>query len=87
MANLKIAGLNGIIEDYETLANLPAEIQENMLNAEANVVIAAQKAELEKQGLIKSKQLRDSIARNRKVQKADLECTWTFCHRGHERME
>lgn len=47
MANITVAGLDGLIDDFAALASLPDRVAEDMLNAEADVIVPAQRAEIE----------------------------------------
>lgn len=67
MARLELEGLDGLIDDFEKLATIPDEVISDMLNAEADVVEAAQKAELRSLGLVDTGQLAESIKRTKKV--------------------
>ncbi len=67
MARLELDGFDGLIDDFEELAALPEEVISDMLNAEADVVEEAQKAELRLLGLVDTGQLVDSIKRTGKV--------------------
>lgn len=64
---LETEGLEELLGDLKKVMELPDRVQEDMLNAEADVVVQAQKDMIERLGLTDSFQLRDSIARNRKV--------------------
>lgn len=48
MAQIEVNGLNGLLEDLETLAGLPDSVGENILNAEADVIVQAQREEIER---------------------------------------
>lgn len=67
---LEVDGLDGLCADLEKVMELPERIQLDMLNAEADVIVEAQKAEIESLGLVDTGQLKKSIARTDKV-KAD----------------
>lgn len=64
---LETDGLDQLIADMEKVMELPDRVQEDMLNAEADVVVRAQRDELTSQNLVNTGQLRESIARNNKV--------------------
>lgn len=64
---LETEGLDELIADLEKVMDLPEQVKDDMLNAEADVVVQAQKEEIESLGLVDTGQLRDSITRNRKV--------------------
>lgn len=51
MANMNIDGLDGLLESFAALADLPDEVVEAMLDAEAAVVLPAERAEAEKLGM------------------------------------
>ena len=67
MSRLEVEGLDGLIDDFEALAALPEEVISDMLNAEADVVEEAQKAEIKLLGLVNTGQLVESIRRTGKV--------------------
>lgn len=60
---LDMEGLNEMILGMENLMELPRKVQLDMLNAEADIVVSAQKEEIEKLKLVDSGQLKASIAR------------------------
>lgn len=43
MAYFKVEGLDDLAKDFENISTLPSEVIDEMLNAEADVVVAAQK--------------------------------------------
>lgn len=49
MGSVKISGIETLISDFSKMANLPDHVSEAMLQAEADVVLAAQRTEIEKQ--------------------------------------
>ena len=51
MAQFNFHGLDELMLDLETLANLPEDVHDEMLNAMADVTLAAQKAEAAKLGM------------------------------------
>ena len=64
MARVDVEGLNGLIDDFEKIIRLPEAVIMEMLHAEADVVVKAQKQEIEALGLKDTGQMKDSIARN-----------------------
>lgn len=76
MAKISMDGLDALIEDLESIMELPDEVVLEMLEAEADVVEQAQKRKLKKLGLIGEKgggQLIGSIRRTKKLTKKNLE--------------
>lgn len=49
MAYLEINGMDALMDDFSALAHLPYEVVEDILNAEADVIVPAQRAEIKKQ--------------------------------------
>lgn len=49
MAQLEIDGLNGLLEDLEALAGLPDSVADGILEAEADVIVQAQREEIGRQ--------------------------------------
>ena len=49
MAQLEVDGLNGLLEDLEALAGLPDSVADGILEAEADVIVQAQREELGRQ--------------------------------------
>lgn len=49
MARLEINGMDALLADYKELLQLPHEVAEDILNAEADVIIPAQRAEIQRQ--------------------------------------
>ncbi len=47
MAGMTVDGLDGLMDDLEALAALPDQVAEDMLNAGADVLVPAQRAEIE----------------------------------------
>lgn len=68
MARIEMDGLSELMERLENIMDLPEDIQFDMLNAEADVVVEAQKQEIESMGLEDTGQLKRSIARTTKLQ-------------------
>lgn len=64
---LEIEGLDELIGGLENIMDLPRTVQRDMLNAEADIVVRAQKEEIESLGLVDSGQLKASIARERDI--------------------
>lgn len=48
MAKLKANGMDGLLDDLEALAGLPDSVGEDILNAEADVIVPAQRDEIER---------------------------------------
>lgn len=48
MGSLSVSGLDGLIDDLDELARLPDSVTDQILNAEADVIAAAQQAETAK---------------------------------------
>jgi len=46
MAGMTVDGLDGLMDDFAALAALPDQVAEDMLNAEADVLVKAQRAEI-----------------------------------------
>ena len=49
MAQLEVDGLNGLLEDLEALAGLPDSVADGILEAEADVIVEAQREEIGRQ--------------------------------------
>ncbi len=49
MARMEVDGLGPLIEDFEMLAVLPDNVIEDMLNAGADVIVEAQRTEMQRQ--------------------------------------
>lgn len=49
MANMEVSGLDGLLGDLEALAGLPDSVGEDILNAEADVIVSAQREEIQRQ--------------------------------------
>lgn len=49
MANMRVAGLDDLCDDLAALARLPDEVVEGILNAEADVIVPAQREEIQRQ--------------------------------------
>lgn len=49
MARLKINGMDALLDDYAELARLPYQVVEDILEAEADVVVSAQRTEIQRQ--------------------------------------
>lgn len=49
MAQLEVDGLNGLLEDLEVLAGLPDSVADGILEAEADVIVQAQREEIGRQ--------------------------------------
>ncbi len=48
MARLEVNGMDALLADYTELLRLPSEVVEGILNAEADVIVPAQRAEIQK---------------------------------------
>ncbi len=46
MAYMEVDGLDGLLDDLEALAGLPDSVGEDILNAEADVIVTAQRDEI-----------------------------------------
>ena len=46
MAHVEVTGLVGLLDDLEALAGLPDSVGEDILNAEADVIVSAQREEI-----------------------------------------
>lgn len=66
MARIEFDGAD-LMDDLKNIMDLPDEVLQNMLDAEADVVVEAQKDEIEKLGLEDTGQLKESIARTQKM--------------------
>lgn len=51
MAGFVTQGLDGLILDLQAVADMPEKVQDDILNAEANVVAAAQKRKIREMGI------------------------------------
>lgn len=51
MAGFVTQGLDGLILDLQTVAEMPEEVQDDILNAEADVVAAAQRRKVREMGI------------------------------------
>lgn len=49
MGRLTVNGLDALSDDFAALARLPDSVVDGILNAEADVIVPAQRAEIEKQ--------------------------------------
>lgn len=61
MADFEFEGLAELMDDLAAIAEIPDDVAEEMLRAQAAVVIAAQKASASAHGLVDSGQLQNSI--------------------------
>ena len=50
MGRLTVNGLDALADDFAALARLPDSVIDGILDAEAEVIAAAQRAEIERQG-------------------------------------
>lgn len=48
MARLEVNGMDALLADYTELLQLPSEVVEGILNAEADVIVPAQRAEIQR---------------------------------------
>ena len=48
MARMEVGGLDELINDFSALATLPGEVVDGILNAEADVIVPAQRSEIER---------------------------------------
>ncbi len=46
MANMEVSGLDGLLDDLEALSGLPDSVGADILNAEADVIVSAQREEI-----------------------------------------
>ncbi len=76
MAGIGVIGMDELMESIEDIMDLPDDVQEDMLNAEADVVVKAQKQKLASMGLVDTGELRDSIARSRVVTESLSKCIY-----------
>lgn len=65
MAELKLSGLDDLMLDMKALAEIPDEVQSNMLNAMADVVVSAQKAKGQALGVNRTGLTLDSIKKTK----------------------
>jgi hypothetical protein len=63
MPGIQFDGLDDLIGDLEKLADLPDEVMDGMVNAEADVVVKAHKKELEARGMRQTGQLINSVGK------------------------
>ncbi len=61
MPSFRVDGLEDLIRSFDDLASLPDEVTEEMLNAEADVVVAAQKRTAE--GMLQGRYYKGAVAR------------------------
>lgn len=69
MAGISHDGLDDLLKDLDSIVDIPDEVLDDMLDAEADVVVRAQKEEIASQGLIDTGELQRSISRGRKYSK------------------
>lgn len=65
MAEFKLSGLNDLMLDMKSLAEIPDDVQSNMLNAMADVVVSAQKAKGKSLGVYRTGLTLDSIKKSK----------------------
>ena len=51
MAGFVTQGLDSLILDLQTVASMPEEVQDDILNAEADVVVSAQRRKVREMGI------------------------------------
>lgn len=51
MADFSAIGLDGLILDFQTIASMPEDVQDEILNAEADVLVEAQKQKIREFGI------------------------------------
>lgn len=73
MARVSMDGADAFINILEDVMDIPDNVVMAMLNAEADVVVRAQKEAVENSGLVDTKQLRDSISRTNKLEAKGME--------------
>ena len=66
---MTVDGLDGLLFDLETLAELPDDTLSGMLHAGGEVIAQAHKSAIQSDGLVDSGQLRDSIKVSAKVRR------------------
>ena len=67
MAKLGMYGLDDLLEDMEDVMNIPDDTIHDMLDAQADIVVPAQKEQIRTCGLVDTGQLADSISRTNKL--------------------
>ena len=67
MAKIGMYGLNELLDDMDDVMSIPDETIHAMLNAEADVIVPAQKEQLRAAGLVDTGQLASSISRTNKL--------------------
>ena len=68
MADLRVTGLDELMLSMQDIAALPDEVQDDMLNAAADVIVSAQKAKIRAYGIYdgkSTKHVADSIKKGR----------------------
>jgi len=65
MADFKIDGLADLMLDLQTLASLPEQVTEEMLNAQADIVVSAQKSKARALGIDRTGLTIDSIQKSK----------------------
>lgn len=74
MAQFGVNGLDGLILSLEEVAAIPEDIQDQMLNAQADVVVAAQRAKVQAYGIYDGTSpvhVADKIKKGRPKQRKD----------------
>ncbi len=69
MARCTFNGIDGVILSYEEIAEIPEEIKDKMLSAEADVAIKYMQESLRDKGLVKTHTLLNSIKKRKKRNK------------------
>ena len=65
MASFECNGIDGLIMSMRELAELPEEVQDDILNAQADVVVAAQKEKARAYGVERTGMMVDSIGKTK----------------------
>ncbi len=65
-------GLEECMLFFDDLANIPEDVMLDMLDAEAEIVIEAQKKEIDTLGLVDTAKMRDSITADKKMMRKGL---------------
>lgn len=71
MASFDTMGLDALILDLDELSEIPENVIDDMLEAGGQVIANAHRAQLENQGLVKSRTLKDSVAIRKKMTNAN----------------
>ena len=84
MGKLKVSGIDNFLDDLSNLCKLPDAVVESMLNAEADVVVAAQRKMAKSMGVLATGVTASSI-RKGKVEKRQGKLAITVSPRGKNR--